>query len=219
MTGAGRVITGYSKPYVAKYDNAEGSVTYSEVQQLARGVSITIEPEVSEETSFYADNVEAESSGGTFIGGTLTATVDGLKAEAESFIMGLPEPEKKTIDDSQVDIYKYNDQQKIPYVGFGCIVRYQSRGVISYEPLVLAKVKFQTITTEAATQEDTVEYQTSELTAEIKKDDTPEHNWKLRGAEQASEEAAEKILVALLGGAVMQSSAEASAEPSTGGKA
>ena len=36
----GEVITGFSKPYVARYSESNGTVTYSNVQPLARGVSV-----------------------------------------------------------------------------------------------------------------------------------------------------------------------------------
>ena len=37
MSAAGKVCTGFSKPYVAKYSNDGGAVTYSGVMQLAPG--------------------------------------------------------------------------------------------------------------------------------------------------------------------------------------
>lgn len=37
MNAAGRVATGFSKPYVAKYSNVGTTISYSEGIQLARG--------------------------------------------------------------------------------------------------------------------------------------------------------------------------------------
>lgn len=45
---------------------------------LARGVNVSIEPEVSDNNIFYADNVAAETAGGIFMSGT--ATLQGLTA-------------------------------------------------------------------------------------------------------------------------------------------
>lgn len=68
----GRVITGFSKPFVALYNNNSGAVTYTNGMALARGVNVSIEPEVSDNNIFYADNVAAETAGGIFMSGTAT---------------------------------------------------------------------------------------------------------------------------------------------------
>ena len=38
----GRVVTGFSKPYVAIYQNSSGTVSYTKGQVLARGVSVEL---------------------------------------------------------------------------------------------------------------------------------------------------------------------------------
>lgn len=195
---SGRVITGFSKPYVAKYSNTGSTVTYTGGMSLARGVGVNIEPEVSESNSFYADNVEAESSGGTFTKGTLNLTVDGLKPDAETLVFGLPEPDTETINEQEVKLYKYNDNMKPPFVGVGFVTRYLSRGVTTYAPTVLTKVRFSVPKEEATTQEENIEYQTQELTGDIKRDDSEERNWKIVGEEQDSEEKAEEIIKHIL---------------------
>jgi hypothetical protein len=86
----GKVVTGFSKPYVANYANNDGVVSYSNPTRLARGVEVSIEPEVSDASNFYADNIVAETVGGVFTGGKVTLTVDGLKQAAEKLIQGLP---------------------------------------------------------------------------------------------------------------------------------
>ena len=48
MAAAGRVVTGFSKPYVAKYNVSGSTVTYSDGMKLARGVDVSIEPEVGD---------------------------------------------------------------------------------------------------------------------------------------------------------------------------
>ena len=54
---------------------------------------------------------------------------------------------------------------------------------------------------DAATQEDTIDWQTQELTANLMRDDTSNHDWKLVAADQSTEAEAEAVLKALLGGA------------------
>jgi len=189
---SGRVCTGFSKPYVALYSNTGTTVTYSDGMELARGVDVNISPESSEDNNFYANNVIAESASGQFTGGTVELTVDGLLTAAEKLIMGLP--------DADTDGWTaYGANQTVPYVGLGFIVRYQNDGVVKYVPFVLPKVMFNVIGTEAATQEDEIDWQTQSLTAVIHRDDTADQNWKLVGTEFATEALAEAALKKKLG--------------------
>ena len=168
----GRVITGYSDPYVALYTaGTSGTVSYSSAMPLARGVGVNVEVETTEDNKFYADNIVAENEPGKFKSGTLTATVDGLKDAANDLILGLA---------STTGYTDYDDDQKIPYVGFGCIVRYMEDGVESYMAMVLPKVMFNEPSTDAETQEEDIDWQTQELTAQIFRDDTAKHKWKRR---------------------------------------
>lgn len=201
MAAAGKVCTGFSKPYVANYANSDGTTTYSGAQKLARGVSVELELETGEGTSFFADNVEAESSPGTFTSGTATLTVDGLLIEAEKLIMGLPEPTQIQVDEKPVNVYSYGDDAKPPYLGLGFVVRYQRDGVVTYAPCLLTKVQFQSPKLEATTQEDEIEFQPQELTASIMRDDTAKHNWKQLAEDQETEAEAEAVLLAMMGGA------------------
>lgn len=201
MSAAGKVCTGFSKPYVAKYSNAGGAVTYSGVMQLARGVSVSLSLNTTDDNTFYADNVSAETAPATFTGGTATLTVDGLLVAAEKFVLGLPEATNVEAGGSQVAVSHYGDGMEIPYVGVGFVVRYQSAGVITYAPVVLTKARFQQPGLDAATQEESIDWQTQELTVDLMRDDTTNHDWKLVGADQSTEAAAEEVLKAILGGA------------------
>lgn len=201
MSAAGKVCTGFSKPYVAKYSNTGSVVTYSGVMQLARGVSVSLSLNTTDDNTFYADNVSAETAPATFTGGTATLTVDGLLEAAEKFVLGLPETTNVEAGGSQVAVSHYGDGMEIPYVGIGFIVRYQSGGVVTYAPVVLTKARFQQPGLDAATQEESIDWQTQELTVDLMRDDTTNHDWKLVGADQSTETAAEEALKAILGGA------------------
>lgn len=193
---SGKVCTGFSLPYVAEYAAEAGVVTYSDGMKLARGVNVSIDPEEADSNDFYADNVLAESVAGTFTGGTVTLTVDGLLPAAEKFIFGLPTA--ATV--SSVSVYQYGDDAAPPYVGVGFIARYMSDGVTTYKVIMLTKTKFNLPSDSAATQEAEIDWQTQELTATIMRDDTTNHNWKFVGAtEYESETAAEADLKKLLG--------------------
>lgn len=186
---AGKVTIGFSKPYVALYNTSDG--TYSDGQILARGVSVTSDIEFSDDNNFYADNQAAESDAGRFTGGTLTLTVDGLQPAAEKLIMGLP----MAVDGWMT----YDDDQTIPYVGVGFIVKHMSDGVISYTPWVYNKCKFGQIPVDANTQEDEIDWQTQELEANIFRGDDAKHKWRQAGTPVATESAAEDALKDLLG--------------------
>lgn len=190
MAVAGKVCTGFSKPYVALYAESSGTITYTSGQQLARGVDVSIEPESSDDNDFYADNVKAESAPKRFTGGTVTLTVDGLLVAAEKLIMGLPTP-------SSGNWVSYDDDQAVPYVGIGYIARYMSGGVESFAPTVLCKCMFNVISSNAATQEEEIDWQTQELTATIMRGDDAKHTWKYISSEDYSTEAAAEAALKL----------------------
>lgn len=190
MAAAGKVLTGFSLPYVALYAANNGTVTYSSGQKLARGVSVSLEPNVGDDNNFYADNIIAETSAGVMTGGTVTLTVDGLLETAEKLILGLP-----TAD--QNDWYHFGDQMDVPYVGIGFICRYVSDGTESFTPVVLTKARFQTPSLSANTQEEEIDWQTQELTANILRDDTANHDWKYIGEAQTTEALAEGMIKTL----------------------
>ena len=183
MAANGRVITGFSKPYVAKYTANGSTVTYSEGMILARGVSVSLAPESADDNNFYADNVVAESAGGVFTGGTATLTVDGLNPAARSLAMGLAEANTEGwIEDG--------DSTEAPYLAVGYIVRYMSGGDVIYVPTVLAKTKMAIPAEEAATQEDQIAWQTTAIDFTLMRDDTENHTWRYIGADCATETAA-----------------------------
>ncbi|WP_302321481.1 major tail protein [Ruthenibacterium lactatiformans] len=195
----GKVITGFSKPYVALYAASGGVVTYSGGMPLARGVSVELSLEEGDDNNFYADNVTAETAPGIFTGGSATLTVDGLKAAARRFVFGMPEPTSITVDGKQVEIDAFGDKMQIPYVGVGFLVRYMEDRIATYAPMVLTKTRFSTPGLSAATQEDSIDWQTEELTATLMRDDTEDHNWRKVAADQATEADAEAVLKAMLG--------------------
>lgn len=187
----GQVTTGFSKPYVALYTCVDGVITYSNGQPLARGVEVNVEPESSEDNNFYADNQEAESDSGKFTGGTISLTVDGLLTAAERLVMGLPAATEGWMD--------YDDDQQIPEVGIGFIRRVMSGGVTSYIPYILVRAVFSQIPVNGATQEEEIDWQTTELSANLKRGQDAKHKWKRVGQNCQTEEAAEAMIRAAFG--------------------
>lgn len=194
----GKVLTGFSCPYVAEYQANGTTVTYSNGRRLARGVEVKITPASSEVDPFYADNVAAETAPDVFTGGDLELTVDGLFADAEQMILGLPDPTEVEVNGKKVNSYSYGDNMAFPYLGQGFIARYQSAGVVSYTPIVLTKTRFNLPELTAQTQEATISWQTQPLTAKILRDDTAAHNWKIVGADMGTEADAEAFIRAVL---------------------
>ena len=196
----GKVITGYSKPYIAKYTYSDDTITYSDAMYLARGVNVSVEATSGDGVHFYADNVTAESVGGVFTGATITMVVDGLKEEARKLIMGLPTATTVTVDGKAYNKLIYDDRQQIPYVGIGFVVRYMENGNTTYDAVVFNKAAFSVDGLEANTQEDEVEFQTTELTATLMRDDSQYHEWRNIIQELPSEADAIAAIQQILGG-------------------
>lgn len=193
------VTTGFSKPYVAKYANTGTTVTYTGLMKLGRGVSLSLEPNTTEDNNFYCDNIVGETESSQFSSGTATITVDGLESESAKMILGLPEPTQLQVDEKQVPMLGYGEIEA-PYVGYGCVRRTQMNGVVQYWPLILPKIKFSIPGEEAATSEDQINWQTQELTATVVRDDTEKRNWKVISDEGMNTEAeAEAVVKAFLG--------------------
>ena len=187
----GRVLTGFSQPYVAAYAASGTTVTYTSGQILARGVSVGLEVTSSDDNVFYADNMAAESAPGVFQSGSLTLTVDGLLDPAARFILGLPAA-------NQDGFTEYGDDANPPYVGVGFICRYVSGGETSFVPVVLPKCRFNQPSLDANTQGESIEWQTQELTASVLRDDTQKHNWKLVGSAYSTEALAASAIIGAL---------------------
>ena len=181
---AGKVTTGFSKPYVALYHESSGTVTYTDGQLLARGVEVSVEPDVGDANKFYADNIVAEAIAGAFKGGTATFTVDGLLQDAEKMIQGLA-----TADAD--GFINYNRTASAPYVGLGFIVRSISGGTTYFTPFILTKALAKPRKVAGKTQEEDVDFQTSEIEFSLFRDDSSDGTWLKVGGELATEAAAE----------------------------
>ena len=187
MSAVGKVVIGFSLPWVAKYSESDGVVTYSNAQRLARGVSVSAETDSSDNNNFYADNIIAESDAGTFSGGTVTLTVDGLFQDAEKLIQGLQAA-------NTAGFLVYDDNQAAPYVGIGFVIKYMSEGVTYYTPVIFPKTRAGQLSISAETQGESIDWQTAEVPFSIFKDDTSAHAWKMVGGDLADEATAEAAI-------------------------
>lgn len=187
MSAVGKVVIGFSLPWVAKYTESDGVVTYSNAMRLARGVSVSAETDSSDNNNFYADNIIAESDAGTFSGGTVTLTVDGLFQDAEKLIQGLQAA-------NTAGFLVYDDNQAAPYVGVGFVIKYMSEGVTYYTPVIFTKTRAGQLAISAETQGESIDWQTAEVPFSIFKDDTSVHAWKMVGGDLADEASAEAAI-------------------------
>ena len=192
----GKVITGYSKPIIAKYSFSDNTISYSNKTPLARGVEVDMEVEIGDATNFFADNTISESVAGQFNGATATFTVDGLKDTARNLIAGLVTSKTMIVNSSTVSAKVYDDLQVIPYVGIGFVVRYMENGVTTYAPVILPKAQFSPESLKAATQGESVEFQTTELQATVMRADDANHSWKVVAEDQTTEAAAVAVIEA-----------------------
>lgn len=196
----GKVITGYSQPIVAKYTYSSNTISYSNTTPLARGVEVQMEVEIGDATNFYADNTIAEAVAGQFNGATATFTVDGLKDTARNLIAGLVTSGSITVSTATTVATKvYDDLQVIPYVGIGFVVRYMENGVTTYAPVIFPKAQFSPESLNAATQGESVEFQTTDLQATIMRADDANHSWKIVAEDQTTEAAAVAAINAYFG--------------------
>ena len=193
------VTTGFSLPYIGKYQESGGVVSYTGGMQLGRGVSMSIEVESADDNIFYADNKAAESETGIMTSASATVTVDGMEGEVAEFALGLPAATEENVGDEQVEVYSYGDKMNPPYLGLGGIRRMMLNGVTTWQPVVFTKSKMSVPGDEWNTQEDQIDWQTQALTLTIMRDDSADHNWKKVYAAQASEAEAETILKTVLG--------------------
>lgn len=177
----GKVATGFSFPWVARYAASEGTITFSNAMELARGVDISIDVDEASDNDFWANNQMAESAPGKFTGGTANLTVDGLLMPARRLIQGLP----TTAEDGWTSV---GDTAQAPYVAIGYIVRFMSGNVESWTPTILVKTKFNPFADAAATEDQgEIDWQTQALTAKIFRADNTTHDWCWIGSDFATE--------------------------------
>ena len=193
------VTTGFSLPYIGKYNNSAGTITYSGGMKLGRGVEASIDVESADDNVFYADNKAAETETGQMTSATATVTIDGLENDVAQFALGVPAANKENVGEEQVEVWSYGDSMAPPYLGLGVIQRRMMNGTTTYRPILFTKVKMSVPGDAMATQEDQIDWQTQEITMTILRDDSENHNWKKVYADQTSEADAENILKTVLG--------------------
>lgn len=192
MPETGKVVTGFSHFMIADYAAPQGVVAYSNARVASGGVDVQLSPEASSDNKFWTDNQVAETASGKFTGGTVTYNVKGLFIDAERQMFGLPA--------ADTDGWTaYGDSAEAPYLANGFIVRYMCGGLTIYTPIILTKTKFNPLQLSAATQQDEIDWQSQQLTANLYRDDSTAHNWRLIGDDWTTEAEAITQLESKLG--------------------
>lgn len=186
---------GLSKPYYAIYNNAGNNVTYTGGGLIGKATELNLELEGADANILYADNAAAESDN-QFAGGTLTLSTDDLMPTPMLAILGLKQ-QAMDLDGASTASPQwlvYDDDQVIPYIGFGGIVKKQINNVTKWVAVVLTKVQFSNPGLDAVTQGETIEWQTTELTATVMRDDSAKHVWQMQSTPMDTEADAEAAI-------------------------
>lgn len=193
---------GLSKPYVANYSNNGTTVTYSNVGVIGRYTELQINLDNSGDNDFYSDNSVSEPDN-QFPGGTAAITTDDLSPEAMVKSMGMVQEQITGVSGVTTEGAAWivnNDNQQLPFLGLGGIIKKKQNGAIGYVAVVLDKVRFRNMSNSFTTQGRTIEWQTSSLTADIYRSDRATHDWRRFSTVFPTEAEAEAALVAYLGG-------------------
>lgn len=189
---------GLSKPYVAVYENVGNKIKYTKGGVIGKAVELSVELEGGDTNILYADNGPAESDS-QFAGGSLAITTDDLDAESMMKYLGL-KTEAISIDGVSTTDAKwivYDADQNIPYLGFGAILKKKIAGKYKYVAIALLKIQFANPGTAAVTQGESIEWQTSELSATIMRSDNEKGEWQRISTPLDTEAEAELVLKSL----------------------
>ncbi len=193
-------MIGLSKPYIAVYANNGSTVTYSGLTTLGRYTNLDISLNDSGSNDFYADNGIAESDSGIFGGGTVTITTDDLTPASLVTALGLTQENiAATTATTSPKWQVYGDSQSIPFIGLAGIVKKRVNGATKYVAVVLNKVKLSNPGLSVATQGESIEWQTQQISGSIYRSDATDHRWQQVSTPLDSEEDAVAAINSLLG--------------------
>lgn len=171
---------GLSRPIVARYQNVGSSVSYSNARLLGKATELSVDLNDQANNILRADNGPAESDN-QFSGGTMTITTDELRPQALIAALGVVSEAITGVTGVTTPgaAWLVNDEnQNIPYLGFGAIAMRQINNRIYYVGLALDKIKFNNPNDAITTRGETIEWQTPQLSGTIFRSDKPSHGWR-----------------------------------------
>lgn len=187
---------GLSKPYFAIYSASGTDVSYSGGGLMGKFTELNISLNEGSTNALYADNGPAEQDN-QFNGGTVSMSTDELSAENLTSVFGAKR-ETAGGGASGASWYVWDDDQVIPYLGVGGVLKKKINGVVKWVAYVLPKVQFKTPGIVATTQGETISWQTQNLSADILRSDEPKHRWYQLSSYMETEAEAEALIKAYL---------------------
>ena len=166
---------GLVKPFVAKYAESSGTISYSNGQRLGKAIKHDLALQNADPVILYADDGASESISG-FSRGTLTLGIDNLSIADAALIFGITADTISTPGDGTG--VAFDDDTEPPYLGYGVIVPMIKNGAHSYRAILLPKIKFTLPGESFETKGETVSFVTPELTATVVRDDSTKHQWR-----------------------------------------
>lgn len=167
---------GLSKPYFAKYNATGGTVSYTGGGLMGRYTELNISLNEASSNTLYADNAPAESDN-QFSGGSAAISTDELSAENMTDVFGAKKEAIDGVVTEDASWYVWDDDQQIPYLGIGGVIKKKINGAIKWVAFLLPKVQFKNPGIVATTQGETISWQTQSLTADILRADDAKHRW------------------------------------------
>ncbi len=142
---------------VATENATTGALTYGGATKLAKAISASFEPTVSDAT-LYADDAIAERDAGV-TGGTLTLGIDRYDLTTAAALLG----HTLGTDGEMVS----NTTDTAPIVGVGRVVTLMQDGAYKYRAVFFPKVRFQEPSSSNQTKGETTEFGTYEITGTV----------------------------------------------------
>ena len=166
---------GLVKPFVAKYAESSGTISYTSGQRLGKAIRHDLALQNADPVILYADDGASESISG-FSSGTLTLGIDNLSIADAALIFGITADTISTPGDGTG--IAFDDDAEPPYLGYGVIVPMIKNGIRSYRAVLLPKIKFTLPGESFETKGETVSFVTPELMATVMRDDSAKHQWR-----------------------------------------
>lgn len=190
---------GLSRPYFAKYAADGSAVSYSAGALLGKYTELSISLTEPEDNDLYADNGPDETDQ-QFTGGTAEITTNDLLADAMISVLGLT-TEQIAADGmtSENPVWMlFDDDQQIPYLGLGGIIKKKVKGETKWQAYVLPKIQLSNPGLAVTTQGKTITWQTQRVSGKILRSDEPKHRWFMLSGLLDTEDDADKAIRAYL---------------------
>lgn len=150
--------------YYSKASLTDGVVTgYNGVEQMGKAISATFEPAEADANPLYANNGIAERDAAAGAGGTLTVTLDRLKADAAGDLFGLTSA-TSVVSGVTGTGFDFTGNELSAPVGVAFVRWAQEENSREhYQAVIFSYVMFSPPSEEYQTMGESVEWQTPEL--------------------------------------------------------